>query len=163
MADSSMDIVSKVDRQEADNALGQAAKELATRFDFKGTETSIEWKGEMGVEISSGTEDRAKAALEVFREKLIKRGVSLKSFTAGDPRLSGKDYKINGEFKAGISQEQAKKIGKIIRDEGPKTVKTQVQGEELRVISKSRDDLQAVQKLLSEAELDFAVQYTNYR
>ena len=85
MADSSMDIVSKVDRQEADNALGQAAKELATRFDFKGTETSIEWKGELGVEISSSTEDRAKAALEVFREKLIKRGVSLKSFTAGDP------------------------------------------------------------------------------
>ena len=72
MADSSMDIVSKVDRQEADNALGQAAKELATRFDFKGTETSIEWKGELGVEISSSTEDRAKAALEVFREKLPK-------------------------------------------------------------------------------------------
>jgi uncharacterized protein YajQ (UPF0234 family) len=135
MADSSMDIVSKVDRQEADNALGQAAKELATRFDFKGTETSIEWKGELGVEISSSTEDRAKAALEVFREKLIKRGVSLKSFTAGDPRLSGKDYKINGEFK----------------------------GEELRVTGKSRDDLQAVQQLLSESDLDFAVQYTNYR
>jgi len=120
MADSSMDIVSKVDRQEADNALGQAAKELATRFDFKGTETSIEWKGEMGVEISSGTEDRAKAALEVFREKLIKRGVSLKSFTAGDPRLSGKDYKINGEFKAGISQEQAKENRKNYSRRGSK-------------------------------------------
>ena len=94
---------------------------------------------------------------------MVKRGVSLKSFNAGDPRVSGKDYKINGEFKAGISQEQAKKIGKIIRDEGPKNVKTHVQGEELRVTGKSRDDLQAVQQLLSESDLDFAVQYTNYR
>lgn len=163
MADSSFDIVSKVDRQEADNALQQAAKELATRFDFKGTDTVIEWKGEMGVEITSGTEDRAKAALEVFREKLVKRSVSLKAMNAGEPRLSGKEYKINCDFKAGISQEQAKKIGKLIRDEGPKAVKTQVMGEELRVTSKSRDDLQEVQKLINDADLDFAVQYTNYR
>ena len=163
MADSSFDIVSKVDRQEADNALQQAAKELATRFDFKGTDTVIEWKGELAVEITSTTEDRAKAALEVFREKLVKRGVSLKSFKSGDPRVSGKDYKINGDFKAGISQEQAKKIGKLIRDEGPKSVKSQIMGEELRVTSKSRDDLQAVQQLLNEADLDFAVQFTNYR
>ena len=163
MADSSFDIVSKVDRQEADNALQQAAKELVTRFDFKGTDTVIEWKGELGVEITSTTEDRAKAALEVFREKLVKRGVSLKSFTTGEPRISGKDYKINGDFKAGINQEQAKKIGKLIRDEGPKNVKTQIQGEELRVTGKSRDDLQEVQRLLSAADLDFAVQYTNYR
>jgi uncharacterized protein YajQ (UPF0234 family) len=163
MADSSFDIVSKVDRQEADNALQQASKELATRFDFKGTETVIEWKGELGVEITSTTEDRAKAALDVFREKLVKRGVSLKSLTMGEPRISGKDYKINGDFKAGINQEQAKKIGKLIRDEGPKNVKTQIQGEELRVTGKSRDDLQEVQRLLSEADLDFAVQYTNYR
>ena len=163
MADSSFDIVSKVDRQEADNALQQASKELATRFDFKGTDTVIEWKGELGVEITSTTEDRAKAALEVFREKLVKRGVSLKSLSMGEPRISGKDYKINGDFKAGINQEQAKKIGKLIRDEGPKNVKTQIQGEELRVTGKSRDDLQEVQRLLSAADLDFAVQYTNYR
>ncbi len=163
MADSSMDIVSKVDRQEADNALSQAAKEIATRFDFKGTETTIEWKGELGIEISSSTEDRAKAALDVFKEKLVKRGVSLKSLNTGDPRVSGKDYKINGDFKAGISQEQAKKIGKIIRDEGPKNVKTQIQGEELRVTGKSRDDLQEIQQLLNSSDLDFAVQFTNYR
>jgi len=163
MADSSFDIVSKVDRQEADNALQQASKELATRFDFKGTDTVIEWKGELGVEITSTTEDRAKAALEVFREKLVKRGVSLKALSMGEPRISGKDYKINGDFKAGINQEQAKKIGKLIRDEGPKNVKTQIQGEELRVTGKSRDDLQEVQRLLSAADLDFAVQYTNYR
>jgi uncharacterized protein YajQ (UPF0234 family) len=163
MADSSFDIVSKVDRQEADNALQQTAKELTTRFDFKGTDTVIEWKGELIVEITSTTEDRVKAALEVFKEKLIKRGVSLKALKAGDPRVSGKEYKITSDFKAGISQEQAKKINKLIKDEGPKAVKTQVMGEELRVTSKSRDDLQAVQKLLNEADLDFAVQYTNYR
>lgn len=163
MADSSMDIVSKVDRQEADNALSQAAKELATRFDFKGTETTIEWKGELGIEITSTTEDRAKAALDVLKEKLVKRGVSLKALNTGDPRVSGKEYKINGDFKAGISQEQAKKISKIIRDEGPKNVKTQIQGDELRVTGKSRDDLQEVQQLLNGADLDFAVQYTNYR
>ena len=163
MADSSMDIVSKVDRQEADNALGQAAKELSTRFDFKGTDTTIEWKGEMGVEITSSTEDRAKAALDVFKEKLVKRGISLKAMKSGDPRVSGKDNKINCDFNAGISQEHAKKIGKLIRDEGPKNVKTQIMGDELRVTGKSRDDLQAVQQLLNGADLDFAVQFQNYR
>ena len=87
----------------------------------------------------------------------------MKSLHHGDPRVSGKEVKINGDFKAGISQEQAKKIGKIIRDEGPKNVKTQIQGDELRVTGKSRDDLQEVQQLLNSADLDFAVQYTNYR
>ena len=163
MADSSFDVVSKVDRQEADNALNQAAKELATRFDFKNTGTTIEWKGELAVEITSLTEERAKAALDVFQEKIIKRGLSLKSFEAGEPRQSGKETKISGTFKAGISQEQAKKLGKLIRDEGPMSVKTQVMGDELRVTSKSRDDLQAVQALLRDADLDFAVQFVNYR
>ena len=106
---------------------------------------------------------RAKAALEVFREKIVKRGLSLKSFEADEPRSSGKEYKISGTFKAGISQEQAKKLGKLIRDEGPKSVKSQVMGEELRVTSKSRDDLQAVQALVKGADLDFAVQFDNYR
>ncbi len=163
MADSSFDIVSKVDRQEADNALNQAAKELAQRFDFKNTGTTIEWKGELAVEITSGTEERARAALEVFQEKIIKRGLSLKSFESSDPRSSGKEYKIAGTFTAGINQEQAKKLGKLIRDEGPKSIKTQVMGEELRVSSKSRDDLQAVIALVKGADLDFAVQFDNYR
>ena len=163
MADSSFDIVSKVDRQEADNALNQAAKELSQRYDFKNTGTTIEWKADLAVEITSGTEERAKAALEVFREKLIKRGLSLKSFEAEDPRSSGKEYKISGVFKAGISQEQAKKLGKLIRDEGPRSVKSQIMGDELRVTSKSRDDLQAVQALVKGADLDFAVQFDNYR
>lgn len=163
MADSSFDIVSKVDHQEADNALNQAAKELAQRFDFKNTGTTIEWKGEEVVEITSGTEERAVAALEVFKEKLIKRGISLKAFSAGDPRSSGKEYKINGKFTNGISSEQAKKLAKLIRDEGPKSVKTQIQGDELRVTSKSRDDLQDTIALVKGADLDFAVQFVNYR
>lgn len=163
MADSSFDIVSKVDHQEADNALNQAAKELAQRFDFKNTSTTIEWKGDEVVEITSGTEERAVAALEVFKEKLIKRSISLKAFSAGDPRSSGKEYKINGKFTNGISSEQAKKLAKLIRDEGPKSVKTQVQGDELRVTSKSRDDLQDTIALVKGADLDFAVQFVNYR
>lgn len=163
MADSSFDIVSEVDHQEADNALNQAAKELAQRFDFKNTGTTIEWKGADAVEITSSTEERVSAALDVFKEKLIKRGISLKAFTAGDPRASGKEYKISGAFKNGISTEQAKKIAKLIRDEGPKSVKTQIQGDELRVTSKSRDDLQETIALVKGADLDFAVQFTNYR
>ena len=103
------------------------------------------------------------AALDVFKEKIIKRGISLKAFTAGEPRSSGKVYKLNGSFNNGISQEHAKKLSKLIRDEGPKSVKTQVQGDELRVTSKNRDDLQAVIALINGADLDFAVQFTNYR
>ncbi|MBI1377004.1 MAG: YajQ family cyclic di-GMP-binding protein [Frankiales bacterium] len=163
MADSSFDIVNKIDRQEVDNALNQAAKELSQRFDFKNTGSSIEWKGELSVEITSSTEERAKAALDVFKDKLVKRQISLKSLDASDPRVSGKDYKIACTLTAGISQEQAKKLGKLIRDEGPKSVKAQVMGDELRVTSKSRDDLQAVQALVKGADLDFAVQFVNYR
>ena len=163
MADNSFDVVSKVDRQEADNALNQANKELSQRFDFKGTESKVSWVGEVGFEIRSSTEDRVKAALDVFQGKLIKRGISLKSLKASDPETSGKEYVIKCQLLQGINQEQAKKLGKLIRDEGPKSVKTQVMGDELRVSSKSRDDLQLVQALIRGAELDFATQFVNYR
>jgi uncharacterized protein YajQ (UPF0234 family) len=163
MADSSFDIVSKVDRQEVDNALNQAAKELSTRFDFRGTDTSIAWKGEEGIELTSSTEERIKAAIDVFKEKLIRRDISMKAFDAGEPQASGKTFKVTGTLKQGIDSENAKKITKLIRDEGPKTVKTQIQGEEIRVTSKKRDDLQAVQALLRSADLDVAVQFVNYR
>jgi len=163
MADSSFDVVSKVDRQEVDNALNQAAKELATRFDFRGTDTTIAWQGEETVVITSSTEERAKAAVDVFKEKLIRRDISMKAFDAGEPQASGKTHKISGQIKQGISSENAKKVSKLIRDEGPKSVKAQIQGEELRVSSKSRDDLQAVQALVKGADLDFAVQFVNYR
>lgn len=163
MADSSFDIVSKVDRQEADNALNQAAKELATRFDFRGTDTTIAWKGDEVVEIVSSTEERAKAAVDVFKEKLIRRDISMKAFDAGDPQPSGKIYKVSGTIKEGITSENAKKITKLIRDEGPKGVKAQIQGDEIRVSSKKRDDLQAVIALLKGADLDVALQFVNYR
>jgi cyclic-di-GMP-binding protein len=162
-SESSFDIVSKIDRQEIDNALNQAAKELSQRFDFKGTGASIDWQGEMGVELRANSEERVKAALDVFKDKLVKRKVSLKHLETGDPQASGKEYKISGTLSQGISQENAKKISKIIRDEGPKGVKAQIQGDELRVTSKSRDDLQSVQKLLDGKDLDVALQYVNYR
>ena len=163
MADSSFDIVSKLDRQEADNALNQAVKEISTRYDFKNTGAEIKWSGEKGIEISANAEERAMAVLDVFKDKLVKRGVSLKSLEAGEPRQSGKEVKISATFKEGITQEQAKKVSKLIRDEGPKSVKVQIQGDELRVSSKSRDDLQETIALVKEADLDFAVQFTNYR
>ncbi|MBF9067966.1 YajQ family cyclic di-GMP-binding protein [Streptacidiphilus fuscans] len=162
MADSSFDIVSKVERQEVDNALNQTGREIATRFDFKNVGASIEWSGDK-IEMRANGEERVKAILDVFETKLVKRGISLKSLDAGEPQLSGKEYKIFATIEEGISQENAKKIAKIIRDEGPKGVKAQVQGEELRVTSKSRDDLQAVQALLKGKDLDFAVQFVNYR
>ncbi len=162
-ADSSFDIVSKVDRQEVDNALNQTQREISQRFDFKNTGASISWQGELGVEITANADERALAVLDVFKEKLVKRQISLKALDAGEPRQSGKEVKISAALSQGISQEQAKKVGKLIRDEGPKGVKVQVQGEELRVSSKKRDDLQAVIALVKGADLDFAVQFTNYR
>jgi uncharacterized protein YajQ (UPF0234 family) len=161
--DSSFDIVSKIDHQEVDNALNQAAKEISQRFDFKNTGASISWRGDTGIEIQANAEERALAVLDVFKEKMIKRGQSLKILDAGEPRTSGKDIKISVDLKEGITQEQAKKVSKLIRDDGPKGVKVQVQGDELRVTSKKRDDLQDVIALVKAQDYDFAVQFTNYR
>src|SRR5690606_16134313 len=111
------------------------------------------WSGE-AILIKANTEERAKAVLDVFQSKLIKRGISLKSLETGDPVAGGKEDRITSTLKEGISQEDAKKIGQLIRDEGPKSVKSQIQGDELRVQSKSRDDLQEVQRLLKAADLD---------
>ncbi len=163
MADSSFDIVSKVDRQEVDNALNQAAKELAQRFDFKNTGSSIEWHGELAVEITSGTEERAIAALEVFKEKLVKRQISLKALDASEPKPSGKGQKIDCKIVQGIDSEKAKAISKKIRDEGPKGVQAQIQGDQLRVSAKKKDDLQAVIALLKGEDFGVALQFTNYR
>lgn len=162
MADSSFDIVSKVERQEVDNALNQTAKEISQRYDFKGVGASISWSGEK-ILLEANSEERVKAVLDVFQSKLIKRGISLKSLDAGEPQLSGKEFKIFASIQEGISQENAKKVAKLIRDEGPRGVKAQVQGEELRVSSKSRDDLQSVISLLKGQDFDFALQFVNYR
>ena len=163
MADSSFDIVSKLDQQEIDNAINQTQREISQRFDFKNTGATISRSGENAVEIAANADDRATAVLDVFKDKLIKRNQSLKILDAGEPRQSGKESKIAVALKEGISQENAKKIGKLIRDEGPKGVKVQVQGDELRVSSKKRDDLQAVISLVKGQDYDFAVQFTNYR
>ncbi|RFA12652.1 YajQ family cyclic di-GMP-binding protein [Subtercola boreus] len=162
MADSSFDIVSKVDKMEADNALHQAQKEVESRYDFKGIGASIDYSGEK-ILMKANSEERVKAILEVFEAKLIKRGISLRSLDAGEPYPSGKEYRLEAELKNGIEQEAAKKISKLIRDESPKTVKSQIQGDELRVSSKSRDDLQGVMALLKNADLEVAVQFVNFR
>jgi len=162
-AESSFDIVSKINRQEVDNALNQAAKEVGTRFDFRGVGASIAWSGDKAVEIRANSEERAKAVLDLFKDKLIRRGVSLKGLDVGDPKLSGKEYRLLTNLKEGISQDDAKKISKIIRDEGPRGVRAQIQGEELRVSSKKKDELQEVQSLLKGKELDIALQFVNYR
>jgi uncharacterized protein YajQ (UPF0234 family) len=162
-AESSFDIVSKLDRQEVDNALNQAGKEVSTRFDFRNVGASIAWSGDHAVEIRANSEERAKAVLDVFKDKLVKRGVSLKVLDTSDPKLSGKEYRLAISLKEGITQDDAKKIAKIIRDEGPKGIRAQVQGEELRVSSKKKDDLQTVIALLKGKEFDFALQFTNYR
>lgn len=163
-AESSFDVVSKVDHQEVDNAVNQAAKELSQRFDFRGTETTVNRQGENSLEIRSSTKERSNAALDVLKEKLIKRKLSLKILDLPDePKLSGKEYRLQIGLKEGISTEDAKKIAKYIRDEGPKGVKAQVQGDELRVSSKKKDDLQAIQTLVKEKDFDLALQFVNYR
>lgn len=162
MADSSFGIVSKVDKMEADNALNQARKEVEQRYDFKGVGASIEWSGEK-ILIKANTDERALAVLDVFQSKLVKRGISLKSLDAGEPYASGKEFRIEASLKQGIDSEHAKKISKIIREEAPKTVKSQIQGDELRVTSKNRDDLQAVIALLKNSALDLDLQFVNYR
>jgi hypothetical protein len=161
-AESSFDIVNKPDKQEIDNALNQTAKEIANRFDFKGVDAGIKWSGE-AIELQANSEQRVSAVLDVFKEKLVKRQLSLKTIDAGEPVLSGRLAKISVTVTNGISQDNAKKVSKLIRDKGPKTVKAQIQGDELRVSSKSRDDLQEVQRLIREADFDFAVQFVNYR
>jgi len=163
VADSSFDVVSKVDRQEVDNALNQAAKELSQRFDFRGTNASISWSGEEAIALQADTEERLLAALEVFKDKLVKRGISLKAFDAGEPQASGKTYRLTGTIVQGIESEKAKKIAKAIRDEGLKGVQAQIQGDQLRVSGKKRDDLQAVIALLKGQDFGIPLQFTNYR
>ena len=162
MADPTFDIVSKVDKMEADNALHQAQKEIAQRYDFKNVGAEVNWSGEKLL-LKASSEDRVKAVLEVLEAKFIKRGISLRSLDTGEPYPSGKEYRIDISLKNGISSEDAKKVSKLIRDEGPKSVKVQIQGDELRVTSKSRDDLQSTMAILKGADLDIDLQFVNFR
>jgi uncharacterized protein YajQ (UPF0234 family) len=162
MADSSFDIVSKVDHMEAENAVNQARKEVDQRYDFKGVNASVELAGET-ITMKASSEERVKAVLDVLQSKLIKRGISLKSLDVADPVASGKEVRLEARLKNGIDSDHAKRINKLIRDEAPKSVKSQIQGDELRVQSKSRDDLQATIALLKGADLDLDLQFVNFR
>ena len=162
MADPTFDIVSKVDKMETDNALHQAQKEIAQRYDFKNVGAEVDWSGEKLL-LKASSEDRVKAVLEVLEAKFIKRGISLRSLDTGEPYPSGKEYRIDVSLKIGISSEDAKKVSKLIRDDGPKSVKAQIQGDELRVTSKSRDDLQSTMAMLKGADLDIDLQFVNFR
>ena len=160
-SESTFDVVSKVDKQEVANALHQAQKEVAQRYDFKGIGAEIDFSGEK-ILLKANSEERVLAVMDVFESKLIKRGISLKSLDAGEPFASGKEYRIEAEIVEGIAQDVAKKINKLSRDEGPKGVKSTIQGDELRVSSKSRDDLQDVMAMLRKFE-DADLQFVNMR
>ncbi|MFZ5852097.1 MAG: YajQ family cyclic di-GMP-binding protein [Actinomycetota bacterium] len=162
MADSSFDVVSKVDTQELDNAVNQAAREVGQRFDFRNVGAAVSHTGDT-VEMRANSAERVLAVLDVLKEKLVKRGVSLKALEVGEPRPSGKEFRLTAQVRQGISPENAKKLAALIRAEGPKGVQAQVQGDQLRVSAKKKDDLQAVMALLRGADLDFPVQFTNYR
>ena len=161
-SESSFDIVSKVDKQEVSNALHQAQKEISQRYDFRGVGAEIDYSGDK-ILIKANAEERALAVLDVFQSKLVKRGISLKSLDSGKPYASGKETRIECSIKEGIAQDQAKNISKMIREEGPKGVKANIQGDELRVSSKSRDDLQEVIAMLKSADLEIDLQFVNYR
>lgn len=163
MADPSFDVVSKVDRQEVDNALNQAAKEVSTRFDFRGTGAKVAWAGDEAITIEAETEERCRAAIDVMKGKLVKRGISLKAFDVDEPTASGKVYRTTGRIQQGISQDKAKEIAKAIRDEKLKGVQAQIQGDQLRVSGKKKDDLQAVIAMLKDRDFGVALQFTNYR
>ncbi len=159
--ESTFDIVSEVDKQEVANAVNQAFKEIQQRYDFKDTGATIEHT-ENTIELSANAEERVKAALDVLQSKLVRRGISLKSLDAAEPVAQGKQYKISATIKEGIDQPTAKKISKLIRDDGPKSVKANIQGDQLRVTSKSRDDLQATITMLRDFE-DAALQFINFK
>jgi uncharacterized protein YajQ (UPF0234 family) len=164
VADASFDIVSKVDRQEVDNALNQAAKEVGQRFDFKGTGASIAWSGDETVVITANSDERAKAVLDVFEGRLVKRQVSLKALDHGEPQPAGGGMsRLSITIRQGIDAEKAKSIVKKVKAEGPKGVQLAVQGDTVRVSGKKRDDLQAVIALLREGDFGIPLQFTNYR
>lgn len=159
----SFDVVSEYDPAELTNALDQARREAGTRFDFKGADPSIEHKGDT-ITVEASSEDRARALLQVLREKAAKRGLSPKLFKAGDPKTIGKGRgQIEVKLNAGIDDKLAKDLQKRIRDAAPK-VQAKIQGDQLRVTSASKDQLQVVIKTLREAEdVPVPLDFKNYR
>jgi cyclic-di-GMP-binding protein len=162
VADPSFDIVSKVDHQEIDNAINQAGKEVSTRYDFRDVGASVAWSGE-DVLLKANSEERVKATLDVLQEKCVKRGISLKALEHGDPVASGKEFRLAVKIQQGIADDKAKAIAKKIRADGPKGVQAQIQGDQLRVTGKKRDDLQRVIQLLKSEDFGLPLQFVNYR
>ena len=162
MAQASFDVVSEVDQQEVINALDQARREITQRFDFKNTGTEIRHESDH-IEIRANSEGRVEAALDVIKEKMVRRNVSLKALSPGkiEP-AGGSNFKQSIDIVHGISDEKARTINKFIKGLGNK-VQSQIQGDQLRVSSKSRDDLQAVIKALKEEDFGIPLQFTNYR
>jgi uncharacterized protein YajQ (UPF0234 family) len=163
VAEFSFDVVSEFDTAELTNALDQARREVGTRYDFKDTQTAYEHRGEVIV-IESGSEERARAALQVLREKAARRQLSPKLFKPGDPKTIGKGRgQIEVQLNAGITDDIAKDLRKRIQNVTPK-VQVRIQGEQLRVVGKDKDSLQLVIKSLREAEdIPVPLQFTNYR
>ena len=162
MAQSSFDIVSEVDLQEVRNAVDQASREIHQRFDFKNTDTSLTLDDEK-IELHSATEDRLKAAYQVLQEKAIRREVPLKALQPGEVQPAAKgSVRQTISLVTGISDEKAKEISKHVRQAVPK-IQTQIQGAQVRVTSKSRDDLQAAIRAVKEHDFGIALQFTNYR
>ena len=157
------DIVSEVDMQEVRNAVDQANREAATRFDFKNTDSSIEL-GEKELVLRSSTDDRLRALHQVLHEKLVKRQVSLKAFDAGKIEEAQKGTaRQHVAIRAGISSDHAKRLNKFIKDLGLKGVSSQTQGEQLRVSGKKRDDLQEVIAKAKAEDFGIPLQFTNFR
>jgi len=160
--DFSFDVVSQYDRQELINAVDQTKREIATRFDFKGTKASVELEKD-SIELLGDTEFQLKSVQDVLESKAIRRGLSLKMFDYAKPEpASGGSMRQKVGLKAGINDELAKKITKLVRDKMPK-VKSQIQGDAIRVSSKSKDDLQGVIKLLKDQDYPVPLQFINYR
>lgn len=162
MAQFSFDVVSEVDKQEITNALDQTRKEVNTRFDFKNTGTEIKHENS-SIEVKSNSEGRVKAAVEVLKDKMVRRNVSLKALSEGkiEPAAGG-DFRQTISIVHGISDEKARAMNKFIKGLGLK-VQSQVQGEQLRVTSKSKNDLQGVMQALREEDFGIPIQFTNYR
>jgi len=162
MAESSFDVVSSVDLQEVKNAIGQAMKEITTRFDLKGTNSNIELQGGELL-ITTGDESKIKAVRDVLEGRLVKRSVPLKALTFGEvEKALGGTARQKVELQQGIPSEKAREIVKLIKGTKLK-VQASIQGEQVRVTGKNRDDLQAVIRLLKETDLGIDMQFTNYR
>jgi cyclic-di-GMP-binding protein len=158
----SFDVVSEVDQHEVKNALDQATREIQTRFDFKATNTGLSMDQDL-IEVRSSTENRLKAAVDVLKEKFVRRSISLKALREGPVLPAAKGtVRQSLHINRGISEDKAREITKFIKGSGIK-VQTQVQGEQLRVTGKKKDDLQEVIKALKEKDFDIPLQFTNYR